>query len=96
MLDGNADGAVAKLFAFGGDGKDVENEQLRHELLVILMYLESAVHPAGCPANRCLGFDEDQRQTVHQQHQIGPLFRRSRTEGVLRGNDIIVPVRICA
>lgn len=51
------------------------------------MHLNGSVEPALAGPHRRLGLDQDQRNAVDQQHQIGALFRLARPDGELLGDD---------
>ena len=67
-----ADRPVVVGLALGGHREHVADEQLGHELLVIVVHLHRSVDPADALLDRRLGLDQHQRQTVDQQYQIGP------------------------
>ena len=58
--------------------------------LVVVVDLEGAIEPAHGLAHRRFGFDQHQRKSVHQQHQIGAAFGWAGTNGELSGNDVLV------
>ena len=88
------DGAVAQVFAFGGDAEDVAGEELGDEALVVVVDLFGAVEPAHGLAHGGLGFDQHQRQAVDQQDQVGAALGGAGPEGVLGGDDELVSVEI--
>ncbi|MDT4830213.1 hypothetical protein FQZ97_636670 [compost metagenome] len=89
-----ADGAVAVSLALSGHREHIANEQLRHELLIVVVHLHRAIDPADALLNRCLRLDQHQRQPVDQEHQISPALRGTSTVGVLLGDDVLVLLQI--
>src|SRR5690606_18439761 len=56
--------------------------------------LGGGVEPALARADWCLGLDDDQRDAVDQQDEVRTLLRGSRTDGVLRADDVLVPFEV--
>lgn len=59
-------------------------------MLVVVVDLECPIEPALAGADRGFRLDQDQRDAVDEQHQVGPLLGGSSSEGVLRGDDVVV------
>ena len=78
----------------GGDRAEVRDEQLRHVALVVVVDLRRAVEPALARPYRRLRLDDDQRQAVHQQHKVRAALVRTRSDGVLGADDILVSLDI--
>ena len=74
VLDRQAERTVVIFLALGGHREHIADEQLRHVLLVVVVHLHGAIDPAYRRARRRLGLDQHQRQTIDQQHQVGPAF----------------------
>ena len=83
-------GAIAEVFALGGDAEDVADKEFGDKTLVIVMHLERAVHPTDRRAHRRFGLDQHQRKAIDQQNQIGAALGWPGPEGILRGGDILV------
>jgi hypothetical protein len=90
VLDRQADRPVVVGLALGGHREHVADEQLGHELLVVVVHLHRAIHPADALLDRRLGLDQHQRQTVDQQHQIGAALGGACAVGELLGDDVLV------
>ena len=54
------------------------------------MHLHRAIDPADALLHWRLGLDQYQRQTIHQQYQIGTALGGASAVGVLLGDDILV------
>jgi len=80
--------------ALGGHREHVADEELGHELLVVVVHLHRAVDPADALLDRGLGLDQHEWETVDQQHQIGPALSRSCSVNELLGDDVLVLLRI--
>ena len=93
-IDRQADRPVAQVLAFGGDRAHVRHEQFRHIVLVVVMDLRRPVEPALARPHRRLRLDDDQRQPIHQQHDVRPPLVRARVDGVLGGDDVLVPLHV--
>ena len=83
-------GAIAEVFALGGDAEDVADKEFGDKALVVVMHLERAVHPTDRRAHRRFGLDQHQRKAIDQQNQIGAALGWPGPEGILRGGDILV------
>jgi len=79
---------------FSRNGDDIRYEQLRDIALVVVVDLERPVEPALTRPNRGLGLDDDKRNAVHQQNEIGALFRRASATGELCRDDILIALKI--
>ena len=90
ILNRQADGPVVVSLAFGRHREHVADEELRHELLVVVVHLHRAIDPTDALLDRRLGLDQYQRQTIHQQHQIGAALGGACAVDVLLGDDVLV------
>ena len=93
-IDRQANGPVSQVLPFGGDRAEVRHEQLGHVALVVVADLRRAVEPALARPYRRLRLDDDQRKAVHQQHEIRAALVRTRSDGVLGADDILVSLDI--
>ena len=57
VLDRQADRPVVVGLALGGHREHVADEQLRHKLLVVVVHLHRAIHPADALLDRRLGLN---------------------------------------
>jgi hypothetical protein len=80
--------------ALGGHREHVADEQLGHELLVVVVHLHRAIDPADALLDRRLGLDQHQRQTVDQQHQIGAALGGACAVDELLGDDVLVLLQV--
>jgi hypothetical protein len=94
VLDRQADRPVVVGLALGGHREHVADEELGNELLVVVVHLHRAIHPADALLDRRLGLDQHQRQTVDQQHQIGPALGGACAVDELLGDDVLVLLRV--
>jgi len=78
ILDRQADGPVVVSLAFGRHREHVADEELRHELLVVVVHLYRTIDPLSALLDRRLRLNQYQRQSVDQQHQIGAGARWGR------------------
>ena len=90
ILDRQADGPVVVSLAFGRHREHVADEELRHELLVVVVHLHRAIDPADALLDWRLGLDQHQRQPVDQQHQIGAALGGACAVDELLGDDVLV------
>ena len=93
-IDRQANRSVSQVLPFGGDRAEVRHEQIRHVALVVVADLRRAVEPALARPYRRLRLDDDQRKAVHQQHKIRAALVRTRSDGVLGADDILVSLDI--
>ena len=93
-IDRQADRTVAQILALGGDRAEVRHEQLRHVAFVVVVDLRRPVEPALARPYRRLRLDDDQRQAVHQQHEVRAALVRTRSDGVLGADDVLVSLDI--
>lgn len=93
-IDRQADRSVSQVFPFGGDRAEVRHEQIGHVALVVVVDLRCPVEPALTRPHRRLRLDDDQRQAVHQQHEIRAALVRTRSDGVLHADDILVSLDV--
>mgnify|MGYP000976736529 CR=1 FL=1 len=90
QLDRSANRAIHQLLALGGDAEDVGDEQLGDVDLVVVVELGRGVEPAHRLANRGLGLDDDQRETVDQEDEVGTALGPACPEDELVGDDVVV------
>lgn len=93
-IDRKPDRAVAQFLALGGDAEDVAGEQLWDVLLIVVVDLERPIDPAHGRAHWGLGLDQDQREAVDEQHQIGAALGGAGAEDVLGGDDGLILIRM--
>ena len=88
------DGAVAQVFAIAGDAEDVGGEEFGDEAFVVVVDLFGAVEPTDGVADGGFGFDDDERDAVDEQDEIGAALGGTGAEGVLGAEDILVLVEV--
>ena len=88
------DGAVAQVFAIAGDAEDVGGEEFGDEAFVVVVDLFGAVEPTDGVADGGFGFDDDERQAIDEQDEVGTALGGSGTEGVLGAEDVLVLVEV--
>ena len=86
------DGAVTQVFAIAGDAEDVGGEEFGDKTFVVVVDLFGAVEPTDGVADGGFGFDDDERQAVDEQDEIGAALGGTGAEGVLGAEDILVLV----
>ena len=59
-------------------------------MLVVIVNLECSVKPALTGADGCFGLDDDERNTIDQQYQIGAFLGGPSTESVLYSDHILI------
>ncbi len=94
LVERGVDGSVAQFFAVAGQAEDVGGEEFGDVTFVIVVDLLGAVEPTDGLADGGFGFDDDERQAVDEQHQVGAALGGAGAEGVLGGDDVLVLVQV--
>ncbi len=94
LVERGVDGSVAQFFAVAGQAEDVGGEEFGDVALVIVVDLFGAVEPTDGLADGGFGFDDDERQAVDEQDQVGAALGRAGAEGVLGGDDVLVLIQV--
>ena len=86
-LGGLVDGAVVELPAFGGEGRDVGDEELGDLVLVDVVDVPGGVQPGNGRLHRCLRLADDEREPVDPEDDVEAAFVARAAVGDLVGHD---------
>ena len=94
FVDRGVDGAVAQVFALGGDTEDIGGEEFGDETLVIVVDLFGAIEPTNGLAHGGFGLYQHQGEAVDEEHQVGATFGAPCSKSILGRDDVLVLIQI--